>query len=98
MLQYDFGKAAGDSLLFLDAQRIGTLPASNSIPWRGNALQYENATKLNAAFKDLSGGWMQGGHAGDFGPAFAALSCSARKIFQENWSGKFSAHDIQDLG
>lgn len=64
MLQYDFGKAAGDSLRFLDAQRVGSLPASNSIPWRGNSLLYENATKLNPAFKDLTGGWMQGGHAG----------------------------------
>ena len=63
-LQYDFGQATGDSLLFLDAQRVGALPANNPIPWRGNSLLYENATKLNSAFSNLSGGWMQGGHAG----------------------------------
>ncbi|KAK9785110.1 hypothetical protein WJX73_006875 [Symbiochloris irregularis] len=60
---FDFGKAAGDSLLFYDAQRVGKLPANNPISFRQSALQYENDSA--AGFPDLTGGWLQGGIAGD---------------------------------
>ena len=43
-------------------QAVGQLPPGNPIPWRGNALLYEQAPKLG--FDDLTGGWMQGGVAG----------------------------------
>ena len=49
-------------------QAVGQLPPGNPIPWRGNALLYEQAPKLG--FDDLTGGWMQGGVAG--GQLFSA--------------------------
>jgi len=60
---YDFGTASKDSILFMDAQRVGTLPADNPIPWRGNSLLYEGSQKLG--FPDLTGGWMYGGELGE---------------------------------
>jgi len=35
--EFNWGEQLGDSLLFLDAQKSGVLPASNPIPWRGNS-------------------------------------------------------------
>ncbi|CAL5228455.1 g11593 [Coccomyxa viridis] len=60
---FDYGAAAGNGLLFYNANAVGQLPANNPIPWRGNALLYEKAPKLG--FEDLTGGWLQGGVAGD---------------------------------
>ena len=44
-------------------QAVGKLPANNPISWRGDALLYEKAPKLG--FDDLTGGWLQGGVAGE---------------------------------
>lgn len=60
---FDFGEAAGDSFLFYDAQRVGTLPATSAIPWRSNALTYE--ADAARGFPDLTGGWLNGGAGGD---------------------------------
>lgn len=59
---FDFGEAAGDSFLFYDAQRVGTLPATSAIPWRSNALTYE--ADAARGFPDLTGGWLNGGAGG----------------------------------
>ena len=50
------------SLGFYEAQRVGRLPADNSIPWRHNALLYEASP--NFGFNDLTGGYLNGGVAG----------------------------------
>lgn len=60
---YDMGQAAGNSISFYDAQRVGTLPADNRIPWRSNSLTYEGSSRLG--FPDLTGGWMHGGDLGE---------------------------------
>ena len=60
--EYDFGSAAGVTLRFYEAQRVGQLPADNPIPWRNTSLLYERAPKFG--FDDLTGGWMNGGVAG----------------------------------
>lgn len=60
---FDFGEAAGDSLLFYDAQRVGKLPSNNLVPWRHDALLYE--ADESRGFPDLTGGWLNGGQAGE---------------------------------
>ena len=62
--EFDFGEAAGDSLLFYDAQRVGQLPADNPIPWRSDSLLYEKSTEFG--FPDLTGGWLNGGEIGAY--------------------------------
>ncbi|KAK9804363.1 hypothetical protein WJX72_009368 [[Myrmecia] bisecta] len=61
--QYDFGAAAGDSLKYYDAMRVGALPADNRIPWRHDSLLYEAAR--SQGFNDLTGGWTNGGVLGN---------------------------------
>lgn len=61
---YDFAQATGDSIKFYDAQRVGTLPANNRIPWRSNALLYEAAPSFG--IPDLTGGWLNGGALGTY--------------------------------
>ena len=63
---FDFGAASGTSLQFYEAQRVGTLPADNRIPWRSNSLLYEGSERLG--FPDLTGGWMHGGELGQLVP------------------------------
>lgn len=64
---YDFGAAAKNSILFMDAQRVGSLPSDNPIPWRSNSLLYEGSQKLG--FSNLTGGWMYGGELGESLPS-----------------------------
>eukprot|EP00884_Botryococcus_braunii_P018967 jgi/Botrbrau1/5754/Bobra.0134s0026.2 len=60
---FNFGQATASSYRFYEAQRVGALPPSNSIPWRGPALLYERSPKFG--FDDLTGGWLNGGAIGD---------------------------------
>ncbi|KAK9837911.1 hypothetical protein WJX74_007544 [Apatococcus lobatus] len=58
----DVSDALGQSVRFLEAMRLGSLPDTN-IPWRHNSPMTQEADPFNG-FPDLSGGWMQGGNAG----------------------------------
>ena len=60
--EYDYGRAAGASLRFYEAQRLGELPAGNRIAFRGNTFPYERSPKFR--FDDLTGGWASGGAVG----------------------------------
>lgn len=64
---FNFGQATAASYKFYEAQRVGNLPPSNSIPWRGPALLYERSPKFG--FDDLTGGWLNGGAIGAFPPS-----------------------------
>lgn len=59
----DLGRAMCEVASRLCLQAVGKLPANNPISWRGDALLYEKAPKLG--FDDLTGGWLQGGVAGE---------------------------------
>jgi hypothetical protein len=59
---FNFGQATGASYKFYEAQRVGQLPPTNRIPWRGPALLYERSPKFG--FDDLTGGWLNGGAVG----------------------------------
>ena len=59
---FDFGSATKNAVLFMDAQRVGPLPADNTVPWRSNSLLYEGSERLG--FTNLTGGWMYGGELG----------------------------------
>ena len=52
---HDYGEALRLSILFYDAQRSGTLPASSAarVPWRGDSA-LDDGTDVGL---DLSGGW-----------------------------------------
>ena len=39
--KYNYNEAVYASNFFYNAQRVGTLPLDNSVPWRSNALTYE---------------------------------------------------------
>lgn len=67
---FNFGQATAASYKFYEAQRVGNLPPSNSIPWRGPALLYERSPKFG--FDDLTGGWLNGGAIGA-SPFYPAL-------------------------
>ncbi len=55
--KYNYEKALDLSLRFYEAQRAGTLPSSNRIPYRGNSVLNDGAdVGLN-----LSGGWFDAG-------------------------------------
>ena len=43
-VHYNYAQATYLSNLFFNAQRVGHLPADNSVPWRYNALLYEQGT------------------------------------------------------
>ena len=60
--EYDSGRAAGASLRFYEAQRLGELPAGNRVAFRGNTFPYERSPKFR--FDDLTGGWASGGAVG----------------------------------
>ena len=51
------------ALYYMDAQRVGTLPADNEVPYRSNALVYEES--IGPANGDISGGWLEGGALGN---------------------------------
>ena len=38
---YNYNQAVYMSNFYYNAQRVGTLPLDNSVPWRSNALTYE---------------------------------------------------------
>lgn len=64
--EYDFSEAVNHSLSFFDTQKVGKLPADNPIPWRGDSLLYENGNyPVNKGFLNVTGGWMNGGIAGE---------------------------------
>ncbi len=60
--EFDYGAAAGESLKFYEASRLGELPAANPIAFRGSTFGYEASPKY--AFPDLTGGWANGGAIG----------------------------------
>ena len=40
-IHYDYNQALKMTNFFYNAQRVGALPADNSVPWRSNSLLYE---------------------------------------------------------
>jgi endoglucanase len=54
-----WGTLLGELLYFYDAQRSGTLPASNRVPWRNNSLVNDGkpAVDLSGGFYDAGGGF-----------------------------------------
>ena len=99
---YDFGQAAGDSILFLDAQRVGTLP-DDRIPWRQDALLYEGSEKLG--FPDLTGGWLNGGLIGAHSTQLPlpqrhrcvfSMHKTSRPMVTEEGSDRGDQRDFQD--
>ena len=54
--QYDYSGALSKSVLFFEAQRSGKLPATNRIPWRGDAFVVDGSDRG----LDLSGGYHDG--------------------------------------
>ena len=60
---YDYTEALHKSLLFYEAQRAGTLPASNRIPWRRSAMEGDKGNNG----EDLSGGYFDAGDHVKFG-------------------------------
>ena len=78
---YDFGQATGDSILFFDAQRVGTLPDAR-VPWRHDALLYEGSEKLG--FPDLTGGWLNGGIIGAH--STSSHTCNPLTMVSLNWT------------
>lgn len=54
---YDYGQVLGLSLLFYEAQRSGTLPATNRIAWRGNSCTND----VTSSGDSLDGGWYDAG-------------------------------------
>ena len=53
--------AVHHSNFFLDAQKVGTLPADNPVLWRTDAM----TTELGPLDRDITGGYLQGGPAGN---------------------------------
>ena len=51
------------ALYYMDAQRVGTLPADNEVSYRSSALVYEES--IGPANGDISGGWIEGGALGN---------------------------------
>lgn len=51
------------ALYYMDAQRVGTLPADNEVSYRSNALVFEET--VGPANGDISGGWLEGGALGN---------------------------------
>lgn len=64
--QYDYAGALSKSVLFFEAQRSGKLPATNRIPWRGDAFVVDGSDKG----LDLSGGYHDAGDHVKFGLPF----------------------------
>jgi endoglucanase len=60
---YNYGEALQKSVYFYDEQRVGKLPASNRVSWRGDAL-LDDGKDVGA---DLTGGFMDAGDEVKFG-------------------------------
>lgn len=56
-LDFNYGEAIHKSILFYESQRSGVLPASNRIPWRGNAMMLD----LGPLKENLSKGYFDAG-------------------------------------
>lgn len=57
----DLQDALNYSNYYLDAQKVGTLPVDNSVPWRSDAMTYE----VGPDDRDITGGYLMGGMAGN---------------------------------
>ncbi|ODM94862.1 Endoglucanase E-4 [Orchesella cincta] len=66
--QYNYGEVIEKSLLFYEAQRLGRLPSSNRIPWRGDAFVSDRGQNG----EDLSGGYCDAGDFVKFGFPFTS--------------------------
>ena len=75
---FDFGEAAGDSLLFYNAQRAGPLPPNNGVPFRSSALLYEAAPAQG--FANITGGWLNGGEGGELRPLLGVSGCEFHAV------------------
>ena len=53
--------AMNHSNFYLDAQKVGTLPADNPVIWRNDAMTSE----VGPLDRDITGGYLQGGPAGN---------------------------------
>src|SRR4051812_26481572 len=60
---FNYGEALQKSIYFYDEQRVGKLPASNRVSWRGDALLNDGKD----VGLDLSGGFMDAGDEVKFG-------------------------------
>ena len=63
LVQYNYSTVLTKNFEFYNAERLGQLPASNDIPWRGNSLLYEIGP-AGLGFGNVTGGWMGGGNSG----------------------------------
>ena len=52
-VNYDYGQACKMSNFFYNAQRVGALPADNSVPWRSNSLLYETGGDIFQTVQSL---------------------------------------------
>lgn len=69
LLQYDYGHLLNQSHQFYRSQWVGTLPADyphEQIPWRYNAFENEAGPTSLRWGKNMAGGIMEGGEAGDY--------------------------------
>ena len=48
-VHYDYGQALKMTNFFYNSQRVGVLPADNSVPWRSNSLLYEKGEAVRIA-------------------------------------------------
>jgi len=67
---YAYGEVLQKSLLFYEAQRSGSLPADNRVPWRGDS----GLSDGNDVGHDLTGGWYDAGDHVKFGFPMAATT------------------------
>ena len=72
--QYDFSQLVGQSQLFYDAMKLGSLPTNNPISWRHDALvnaagpKSQNWSSWAAPNGSIAGGMMTGEIAGGWWP------------------------------
>ncbi|ODM95900.1 Endoglucanase 1 [Orchesella cincta] len=68
LAQYNYGEVIEKSILFYEAQRLGRLPSSNRIPWRGDSFVNDRGENN----QDLTGGYFDAGDHVKFGFPFAS--------------------------